>query len=690
MSTWIAYALSGIGSGAVVAILALGLVLTFRASGVINFAHAAVGAYIAYAYFEFRDSGTLVLPIIGLPARVQLVPTPTMATALVVAVLLAAVVGLLQYVLVYRPLREASPLARVVASLGLFLYFQELIRLRFTVGGAAVTSRMPVLPEGRVRILGTFVGTNRLILAAFAIVVAAVLAAVFRYTRFGLVTRAAAESDKGALLIGLRPDRAGALNWVIATVIGGLAVIMIEPIAGLDPSTTSLLVVPALAAALIGGLNAFGLTVGAGLAIGMLQSMILGYVVRPDVTWIPDWLPATGLQQAVPVVLVLAALAWRGDVLPGRAAIAERRIAPAPAASRPGLLVAGLIIVGVVATLTLQTSGRQALVVSMIAAVLSLSIVVITGFVGQISLVQLVLAGIAGFTLIHLADGGVPFPVDVIGATAVAALVGVVVGLSSSRLRGTTFAVATLAIAVALEQLVLASPAFSGGAVGMSSPRPRLFGWDLGSAAVGADDVRRPFVVMVLVFLVLAVVAVLNLRRSPTGLRWLAIRANPAAAAAAGIDVTRAKLAAFAISAALAGLSGALTAYSTSTLSPASFMVIGSLVALALVFLAGVSSVLGALVAGLITQAGLLTALTGGSGSGTPDAMFALTGVTLVVVAIFLPEGLVGLGTRVRSAVSARSGSVRRGVAEPDTAPQRPDPRDTGTDSATTVPGGSA
>ena len=112
--------------------------LTYRASGVVNFAHAAMGMYVAFAYFEFRETGDLVLPILGLPARVHLLARPTLATALVVRRSSSpSLLGLVVYGLVFRPLRQAPPLARVVASLGLLLYLQEIVRLRFPVSGAA-------------------------------------------------------------------------------------------------------------------------------------------------------------------------------------------------------------------------------------------------------------------------------------------------------------------------------------------------------------------------------------------------------------------------------------------------------------------------------------------------------------------------------------------------------------------------
>jgi ABC-type branched-subunit amino acid transport system permease subunit len=140
---------------------------------------------------------------------------------------------------------------------------------------------------------------------------------------------------------------------------------------------------------------------------------------------------------------------------------------------------------------------------------------------------------------------------------------------------------------------------------------------------------------------------VANLRRNRTGLRWLAVRANERAAAAAGIDVTRAKLGAFAVSSFLAGLAGVLMAFSTSTLSRTSFMVIGSLVAVALTYLAGVSSVGGALLAGLIAQAGLLTTALDGGAEGTASRYtFAVSGLALIVAAITVPDGLTGVVRR--------------------------------------------
>lgn len=655
MSTYLGYLLAGLGGGAVVASLALGLVLSHRTSGVVNFAHAAMGMYVAFAYFEFRETGDLVLPIIGFPSRVHLLARPTLASAMAVTLILAATLGLVVYALVFRPLRQAPALARVVASLGLLVYLQEMVRLRFPVAGAGVKVRREILPETPVRLLGTTVTQNRLILAGAVIVVALALGALFRFTRFGLATRAAASNEKGALLLGISPDRLGAVSWALAAMLGGVAVVLIEPISGVNPTTTTLLVVPALAAALLGRLNSFAIATAAGIGIGMVQSLILGYAVRPSTTWIPSWLPTTGLQEAVPVLLILGALVWSGDALPDRASIAGRHLPPSPTPRHVAVWTVVLSAAAGIGLLTFGAAYRQALIISMISALLALSIVVVTGYTGQISLAQLAFAGVAGFTVIRLAEHHVTFLLAALLASLVATAIGVAVAYPATRVRGMSLAIATLAMAVAIEQLVLASPPLSHGAAGSSAPPPSLFGLDLRINATGADNFRPAFGFTVLVIVALCCVGVANLRRNRTGLRWLAVRANERAAAAAGIDVTMAKLGAFAVSSFLAGLAGVLMAYATTTLSPTSFMVIGALVALALTYLAGVSSISGALLAGGLAQAGLLTTVMNSRTDGAAgDYVFAISGLALVIMAITAPEGITGIFRRLGARLLVR------------------------------------
>jgi branched-chain amino acid transport system permease protein len=643
------YLLLGLGGGAVIAALALGLLLTYRASGVVNFAHAATGTWLAYTYLALRRDGDLLLPVIGLPDRVTLLPDGyrfSWATALAITMVLAALYGLVVHALVFRPLRHAPSLAKVVASLGLFLYLLAIGDLRTGDQGAALTRTESLLPDGVVGLAGVDVPQDRIWLTALVVVVTAALAALYHLSRFGLATRAAAENEKGAVLLGHSPDRLAAVNWMLATMLAGAAVILIAPIAGLNPSTTSLLIVPALAAALLGGFRSFVATAAAGLAIGMVQSELLN--LRTEWTWLPD----IGFQQGLPFLLIVATLVWRGESLPTRSTLRTGHFPRSPSPRYVGWWAAGLAVAAVVALLTLGSEWRQAIIVTSVFALIALSIVVLTGYVGQISLMPMALAGISAFAMIKLSTSAdVPFPVAPLLAAGLAVLVGLVAGVPAVRVRGMNLAIATLAAAVAIEELVLKWGWFTGGLEGVAVPTPRLFGIDLGISATGAEFPRPAFGILCVAVLAAAAVGVANLRRGSTGLRWLAVRANERAAAAAGIDVARTKLGAFATSSFLAGLGGSLLAYQYDTLSVNSFLVFQSLALLAVTYLGGIAALGGAIVAGVMTDGGLLSAALGQGGG---ETQFAVNGLLLIVVAIVYPEGVTGALYRLAGRIGRR------------------------------------
>jgi len=654
--TYLQYLLLGLGSGAVIAALALGVLLTYRASGVVNFAHAALGMYLAYTYIGLRQRGELLIPIVGLPGSVPIFPSdvkPTWATAFAMTMAMAALIGLTVYWLVFRPLRHAPAVAKVVASLGLFLYLLGITNQRLGSQGAAVAKPKPILPSNIVDLAGVRIPADRLWLLGLVVVATAGLALTFHFTRFGLATRAAAESETGAVLLGHSPDRLAAVNWMIASMLAGAAVILIAPISGLDPGTTSLLIVPALAAALLGGFRSFTLTTLAGLTIGMAQSEILN--LRTSLHWIPDldW------QAGLPLLIIVVIMAVRGERIPSRGARREGRFPASPTPRHVGWWAAGGSTVVLVALFTLDSSWRQGLIVSMVTALIALSIVLLTGYVGQISLMPFALAGISAFAMIKLTvDFGVPFPIAPILAALFATALGLVIGIPSVRVRGINLAIATLAAATAVEELVLKWSWFTGGLSGTSVPRPRLFGVDLGIGGTGADFPRPAFGVLCLVVLVAVAVVVANLRRGATGLRWLAVRANERAAAAAGTDVRRTKLEAFALSSFIAGLGGTLLAYQYDTLSVGSFGVFASLALLATTYLGGIASIGGALVAGAIADGGVLSALVGTRSSG---AVYAVNGLALMVIVVVYPDGLIAgvrsFGRRITGRLPRRAPS---------------------------------
>ncbi len=645
MSDHLTYLLLGLGSGAVIAAMAIGLVVTHRASNVINFAHGAIGMYVAFAYYELRRSGQLVLPVLGLPDRVTVVARPTELTAMVLALVLAAAVGAACYLLIFRPLRSAPALARVVASLGLMVYLIGVVGLRFE-GPAATSLRLDgPLPTRLVDALGVRVPMDRYLLAGIILLLTFGLMVIDRHTRFGLATRAAAENERGAVLLGLSPTAIGITNWMLAAVLAGLAVILAAPLAGLDPGQTSLLVVPALGAALLGWFRSVVIAGLSGIAIGMLQSEILNLQASSD------WLPSIGLQQGLPFLVVILALAIRGRRLPDRAEVIAARLPPAPEPVRTLWVTAGIAALGVIGLLVLDSSYRLGIIISGIATVVALSVIVLTGLVGQISLATFALAGTAGFAMVRATESlGVGFPVAPLIGVLVATAVGVVAGLPAVRVRGLTLAVTTLAASLAIEELLFRWSWFSGGTTGAPVAAPGVGGFDLGIAAAGDAYPRVAFGVLVLVAMTASMALVVNLRRGATGRHWLAVRANERAAEAVGVPVARVKLGATAVAASLAGLSGVLLAYQQQVVTAGSYGALESLVAVAMAYLAGIATPAAALLAGALSAGGLLTVLMDSLREGSSKYQFAINGLVLIVIAVRFPAGILGsVGRRART-----------------------------------------
>jgi branched-chain amino acid transport system permease protein len=315
---------------------------------------------------------------------------------------------------------------------------------------------------------------------------------------------------------------------------------------------------------------------------------------------------------------------------------------------RPVVVLVGT---GVGAAAVLLTSGsyRFGVITSMIVAVIALSLVLLTGLVGQISLAQAAIAGSAGFALSKIGTD-IPFPLSTLLAALVATGFGLVVGVPALRIRGAQLAVVTLAAGVAIEQFVFRNPTLTP-TTGNLIPDPDVAGVDL-AVRRGEDLARWPFGLLVLAVLVLAALAVANLARSGTGRALLAVRSNERAAASVGIDVARAKLVAFGLSSFLAGLGGALIGYSRGQLSADSFGVSVSLMLLAFAYLGGITSIGGALVAGLLAPLGIGYVLL--DRNLELGEWYALvTGVLLVATAVLNPSGIAG---QMRSALA----SIRR------------------------------
>lgn len=633
MSSHLGYLLLGLGAGSAIAALGLGLVMVYRASGVINLAQGALGMFIALAFFSFRETGRITLPVFGLPSSFYLVSRPTLATALAVFIPYGLALGALVYLLVFRPLRRSPPLAQVVASVGLFLYLWAVAELRFP---GEVLIRTIVDDTGR-SVFGRLVTSDQFYIAGMVAIAAGVLWVVSNRTKFGLATTAAAENERGAVLAGLRPELLALGNWSLAVSLAGTFTILAAQITRLDPLTTSLAVVPALAAALLGGFRSYGAVVVGGLVLGMGASELTN--LQADYAWVPK----VGWQQGLPLLVILGVMLLRGRPLPDRGSLAATRFPAAPQ-PRHALLVAGVAVPALcVAMFVVGPNLRSGLITSAVAAVISLSVVVLTGWVGQISLAPLAFAGVAGFSLVRLSEARLGLAAPVL-AVVIATLVGVVVGIPAVRVRGMSLAIATLAAAVAIEELLFKWSWFTGGVEGVNAPKLSVFGLDVSILTDGSEFPNPVFGVVCIVICGAAALAVAKLLRSRLGVAFLAVRGNERAAAGAGVDVARIKLLAFAISAALAGVGGVLLAYQRQSLSVQSYQVFASLSVVALTYLAGITTISGALVAGALAPEGLITALSGSTSSSTTQ--FAINGLALIVVAIAAPEGITGVVRR--------------------------------------------
>jgi branched-chain amino acid transport system permease protein len=665
---------SNVGTGALMAAIGLGVVLTFRGSGVVNFANGVITVFVAYWYYGLKMEGKFYIP--PLPNPLVLVEIPvnwfrdegnyldlpnwptvidlpgdrlTTVSAVVVALVVALLLGLFLHFVIFKPLRNAPVLAKVVTTVGLFVVLQEFLRIRF--GELAKTGVQFPLPSGKVDLPGELpiIPNNQLFLVVVVSVIALGLWALFKYTRFGLATRAAAENEKGAIVLGFSPDFLAGANWVLSTLIAGLLGILAAPITNLDTITLPLLIVPALGAALLANFTSFGITVAAGVGIAMLQGWVQYQGAQ---TWFPKGvLPTAGLTQALPFFVIVVAMFLRGKSLPVRGAVSVGKM-PFAAAPKHVLPLAIAASAAVLALLFgWNYDWRQSTINTLVATVIALSLVVLVGFVGQISLAQMALAGTAGFFMSKYFED-LPFPIAPVIGAFVAALFGAIVSIPALRLRGVNLAVITLSAAVAIEQLIFKNKTFAGELGALPVKPPEIGGRDFGPnntalkvlGLKGRDDIPPNvwFGVVCLVFVIILCLVVVNVRRSNTGRQFLAVRSNERAAAAAGIDVARTKILAFGLAAFIAGLGGTLSGYRFGSVTPTYFGAFASLTFLSFAYLGGIASVSGAVVAGFLAPNGinfnfLENILHIDQGYAT-----IIGGIGLIVTAVQNPEGIAG------------------------------------------------
>ena len=282
----------------------------------------------------------------------------------------------------------------------------------------------------------------------------------------------------------------------------------------------------------------------------------------------------------------------------------------------------------------------------MIYAIAGLGLMLLAGFTGLFSLGHAAFLGVGAYTQAVLTNAGVPFPFALMGAAALSAAVGFVVGLPALRVKGIYLGMATLSFGFIVEEVLARWESVTGGNAGKHIKAPNMFGWTL--------DSGNEFYYLCLVITVIATLAILNLLRAPTGRAFVAIRDSEISAQSMGIQLAYYKTLSFAISAALAGVAGALYAHKLQFISPEQFNILQSIDLLLMIVIGGLGSVHGAFLGAifLITMPQVIALskdyLPAAIGQ-APGLQGLVYGVVLVAFVLFEPMGLYGRWLKIRT-----------------------------------------
>jgi len=602
LSSFLEFTLIGISGGCVFAIAASGLVLTYTTTGVFNFAHGAVGMVSAFLFYNLRTE-------IGLPAPIGL---------LLVLGIVAPLVGLtLERIM--RGFRGAPPGTTLTVTIALTILLIGVVQYTLQSDGEAQTPTY-LFGDNTVSILGARVRWDDVLFFVVAVGVAIGLRYLLRSTRLGVAMRAVVDNPDLAALTGAPPVTIARASWILGSMLAALAGVLYSPTAGkLDAVNLTFFVLAAYGAAVFGRLKSLVLTFAGAITLGLVQ----GYA--------PIAFPTTELwnhlQVGVPgVFLFLVLLA-----LP-EAKLSVGRVVGRDTPSAPGLpatLVRAAIFVPAVAFLA-SVAGDNLLDLTraLVYATLILSLVLLTGYSGQISLAQYVFFGLGAFAMGKVAGGD-----SIVGlgaAAAIAVPLGVVIALPALRLQGLYLALVTFALAQVSAALIFQDTRIYG-LGGVTVGRLNLFGIDFSG--------DRAFATLCAIVFALVAIGVLALRRGPFGRRLAAMRDSQAACATLGMDVRRTKLAVFALSSAIAGLAGALHGGLGFTAGQLDFEPLFNVLLFLFAFVGGITTVTGALLGGVLFAALPLVQSEAPEFAGLVFAVIAVTALALGKQ----PNGLAGL-----------------------------------------------
>jgi sulfate-transporting ATPase len=609
MNIAIQFAILGLGLGAIYTLLAQGLVFIHWGSGVINLAHLGIAMFAAFIYFQLTTQNHW-----------------TMWPALAVCVAGSAVFGALIYQLIMRPLRHRSTLARVVATLGVLILLQGLAQVIWGTSARFVSALLPVRSW---TVHGIHIPVDRVWLLVIGFGLTLALWVFVRFTTVGLAITAGSENPRAAAARGWSPDNLATLTWSVGAGLAGLAGVLLAPLIGITTDEMPLLVIPALAAALIGGFTSFWLTLIGALFVGVLQSEIIYYV------------HATGADWAIPFVIIVLLLAVRGKGLPTRGYFAERLPAVGTGRISWTPLIVTFFAFAACFLWFFPTRLVDGLTVSLGWATIMLSVVVLLGYTGQLSFEQMAMGGLTALIAGRMVVAGVPFVFAIILGLLCAVPIGVIFALPALRTRGVNLAVVTLAMGMVVYQMIFENQTYTGGADGTPVGYQTFLG-------IPIDSIRhaKRYGVFALVLFTLCALMVANVRRGSSGRRLLAVRSNERAAAALGVSVFEGKLFAFILGAALSGIGGILIAFQQVIVAYEAFNPFNGILAVAYAVIGGVGFVLGAVFGGTMAPGGfgywLMTEIWQNP---LPAWLAVLGGIAVIKLLITYPDGAIAVKT---------------------------------------------
>ena len=613
MTTFLALTLVGLVVGCIYALTACGLVVTYTTSGVFNFAHGAIGMVAAFTYWQLTvDWG--VPSWLGLP---------------LVLLVLAPLLGALVERVLVRPLYGAPVGVTLVVTLGLLL---SLIGLANIAWPPTVTRVLPKFFDGRTVTLSSLViSGNQLLVILAAAAVAVSLRLLFTRTVTGIAMRAVVDDQDLVALAGTYPQQVAQLSWALGASLAALAGILLAPLVNLDILGLTLLVINGYAAAMVGRLRSLPLTVAGALALGLGDAYLVGYAPGDVVDVI---------KPALPMFLLFGAVLFLRQERLRSGSLTGVRMPRTPSLRQS--VASGAVLVVVVWWLSGQLGeGRLATVgQGLVLGFIMLSLVLLSGYGGQVSLCQMTFVGLGAFAM-----GRVGGELGLLAAVGLAGAAGALVALTVVRLRGLHLALATLAFAQAMDVVFFKRSLGYGGSLAVE--RPGVPFVDV------ADD--RAYTVLLAVALAVGSVAVLSLRRRAFGRRLVALNDSPAACATMGVSVTATKLVVFTTSAALAGFGGALFGGLRGSVSSNDFVLLNSLVLLLLATLGGLYTVTGV---GLAAMAYALFPVLQDALPGLGQVAYLLTGMGALALGrnrYGLGGQLADLADRLRAARPARA-----------------------------------